>query len=155
MRIRRFEAEDLGAVLQLFYDVVHSVGAKYYDEQQVNAWAPKEGYDREKWLKSLMANFSYVAEVNGVIIGFGDMTHEGYIDRLYVHKNYQGVGAALRIFRKLEEDARALGLKELFGEASVMLKPLAEKQGFKVVEEQRKRHRGVEFTNYKMRKKLI
>ena len=154
VKIRRFKAEDLDAVLQLFHDVVHSVGAKYYDQEQVNAWAPKERDDQEKWLKSLLHNFSYVAEENGVIIGFGDMTQEGCIDRLFVHKNYQGAGAAQQIFKKFEEDAKALGLKELFGEASIMLKPLAERQGFEVVEEQRKEHRGVLFTNYKMRKKL-
>ncbi len=102
-----------------------------------------------------MENFSYVVEENGIIIGFGDMTHTGFIDRLYVHKNHQGRGAALRIFKMLEQDARKLGLEELTGEASVMLKPLAEMHGFEVVEKQSKLHRGVEFTNYKMRKKLI
>jgi putative acetyltransferase len=153
MIVRKFLPDDLDAVLQLFYDVVHSVGAKYYDEKQVNAWAPQE-YDRARWLNSLMENFTYVVEEHGIIIGFGDMTREGYIDRLFVHKNHQGRGAALRIFRKLEEDARRLGLKELTGEASVMLKPLAEKHGFEVIEKQNKVHRGVEFINYKMRKKL-
>jgi len=155
MLIRKFQASDLDAVLQLFYDVVHSVGAKYYDEEQVNAWAPKVGHNRDGALKSLLDNFAYVVEENGAIIAFGDMTHDGYVDRLFVHKNHQGRGAALRIFRKLEEDARALGLQELTGEASIMLKPIAEKYGFEVIEKQQKIHRGVEFTNYKMRKKLV
>lgn len=155
MIIRKFCSEDLEAVLQLFYEVVHSVGAKYYDKEQVQAWAPKEGVERDKWLQSLMTNFSYVAEESGEIIGFGDMTKEGYIDRLFVNKNHQGRGVALRIFRKLEQDARACGLRELTCEASIMLKPLAEMQGFEVIEKQSKFHRGVEFINYKMRKELI
>ena len=155
MIIRKFCPNDLDEVLKLFYDVIHCVGVKYYDDKQVNAWAPKEGYDRNTWLKSLNANLTYVVEENGIIIGFGDMTYEGYIDRLFVHKNHQGKGAALRIYRQFEKDAKRLRLKELTGEASIMLKPLAERQGFEVVKKQQKVHKGVEFINYKMRKKLI
>lgn len=154
MILRRFDPSDLELVMQLFQKVVHSVGAKYYDPEQVNAWAPPEGLDKAKWLRSLSENITYVVEMDDRLVGFGDMTHSGYIDRLYVHKNYQGRGVALVIFRKLEEDARKMGLTELTTEASIMAKPLAERQGFEVVREQRKVHRGKEFVNYLMRKKL-
>lgn len=154
MIIRRFDPSDFEPILQLFQDVVHSVGAKYYNPEQVNAWAPKEGLNKEKWLHSLSENITYVVEMDGKIVGFGDMSHTGYIDRVYVHKNYQGRGIGLAIFRKLEEEARKMGLSELSTEASIMAKPLAERQGFQVVNEQRKVHRGVEFVNYVMRKKL-
>ena len=154
MIIRKFQPEDLEAILELFYDVVHSVGAKYYDLDQVNAWAPKNSSDKEKWLQSLTDHITYVAEDKGKIIGFGDMTQTGYIDRLYVHKNYQGRGATLAIFRKLEEEARRLGLTELTTEASIMAKRLEERQGFEVIQEQRKILRGIEFITYSMRKKL-
>jgi putative acetyltransferase len=154
MIIRKFQPTDLEAILQLFYDVVHTIGAKYYDSEQVNAWASKDSLEKDKWLQSLTANIAYVAEDNGKIMGFGDMTQTGYIDRLYVHKNYQGRGAALAIFRKLEEEARRLGIAELTTEASIMAKPLAERQGFEVIQEQCKIHKGVEFINYFMRKKL-
>src|SRR4051812_46203651 len=113
MIIRTFQAEDCDAILQLMHDVVRSVGVKYYDEKQIEAWAPQEGYDREKLLHSLMKNISYVALEKDVLIGFGDMTLTGYIDHLYVHKNYQGQGVARNIFRQLEKDARELRLKEL------------------------------------------
>lgn len=154
MIIRRFASSDLESVLQLFQEVVHSVGAKYYNLSQVNAWAPKEGLDKQKWLQSLSENITYVVEMDSKIVGFGDMTHLGYIDHLYVHKNYQGRGVALAIFKKLEEEARKMGLSELTTEANVMAKPLAERQGFEVIKEQRKVRRGVEFINYMMRKKL-
>lgn len=153
MIIRRFQSADLEAVLELFHDVVHTVGAKYYDSEQVKAWAP-ESLDKDKWLESLSANITYVVENEGKIIAFGDMDHEGYVDRLFVHKSYQGSGAALRIFRKLEEEARKLGLKELTTEASIIAMPLAKRQGFEIVREQRKMIRGVELINYVMRKRL-
>ncbi len=155
MIIRRFIIEDLEQVIQLYYDVIHSVATKYYNEEQVSAWAPKEGPNREKWLESLSSNYTYIAEADGAIIAFGDMTHQGYVDRLFVHKNYQGSGAAVRIFRKLEDEARKLHLSEMTGEASVILMPIAQRYGFEVVDKQLKTVRGVQLTNYKMRKKLL
>lgn len=154
MIIRKFNSNDLDEVLKLFYDVVHSVGAKYYDEKQVNTWAPSE-CNRDEWQQTLMNNLTYVVEKNGVIIAFGDMSHEGYLDHLFVHQKHQGSGAVIRILRKLEEDARSLGLKEITTEASITAKPVGEKYGFEVIEEQKKVFKGVEFINYKMRKKLI
>ena len=82
------------------------------------------------------------------------MTREGYVDRLFVHKNHQGRGAALQLYRQFEKDAKNLGLKEITGEASVMLMPLALRYGFEVIEKQSKRIRGIELINYRVRKKL-
>lgn len=153
MNLRKFQESDLDQILKLFHDVVHTVGAKYYDAAQIKAWG--SALDREKWLKSLSSNITYVVLDKGRIIAFGDMSHQGYIDHLFVHKKYQGSGAALKIFRKLEEEAKQLGLTELTTEASIMAMPLAERQGFEVLEKQTKVHRGLEFVNYIMRKKLI
>jgi putative acetyltransferase len=152
--LRQFDPSDLESIVQLFGAVVHSVGAKYYNAEQVNAWAPKDNVDKDGWLRSLSEHMTYVVEVDGNIVGFGDMNHSGYIDRLFVHKNYQGKGVALALFRKLEEEAKKLGLSELTTEASIVAKPVAERLGFEVIEEQRKIYRGVEFINYRMRKQL-
>ncbi len=155
MLIRKFKPTDLQAVLELFHDTVHAVGIKYYDLEQINAWAPPiDSLDKEEWLQSLMANTTYIAEDNGFIIGFGDMTEDGYIDRLYVHKNYQGKGVAFVIFRALEEKARTLGSIELLTEASINAKPFFERQGFGVIQERRKIRRGQEFITYMMRKTI-
>ena len=71
--IRTFQKEDLDQVLQLFYETVHTVNAKDYNELQLQAWAP-ERLDRENWLQSLEKNISYVADHKGVIVGFGIIT---------------------------------------------------------------------------------
>lgn len=36
----------------------------------------------------------YSAEQNGQIVGFGDISWDGYLDRLYVHARFQRQGAA-------------------------------------------------------------
>jgi len=155
MIIRKFQEKDLDAVLKLFEEVVHSVAAKYYDPEQLQAWAPRGEQDRANWLNSLLENITYVAEDHSRIIAFGDMTKDGYVDRLYVDQRYQGSGVSQKIYQKLEESARQLGLRELTCDASIMGKVFAERQGFVVVKEYTKVHRGVEFRNFLMRKVLF
>jgi putative acetyltransferase len=154
MIIRTFKTADLEVILQLFYEVVHTTGAKYYDKEQVEAWAPKNGLDKKAWLETLSSHLTYVADEDNKIVGFGDMTTTGYIDHLYILKNYQGRGIARALLKKLEEEAHRLGLKELTLESSIMAMPLAKRQGYEVINEQRKMLRGKEFITYKMRKTL-
>ena len=155
MRIRKFQPIDLDSVVQLFYDVVHTTGAKYYSQDELDAWAPKTRHDQKEWLKSLSENITFVIEEHGKIIAFGDMTKTGYIDRLYVQDKYQKQGIASALLKKFEEEALKLGLSELTTEANMIFKPLAEHQGFVVVSEIRKMRKGVEFSNYILSKKLL
>lgn len=108
MIIRTFHKEDLEQVLQLFYETVHTINAKDYNVLQLQAWAPDQ-LDRESWLKSLEKNISYVADYNGMIVGFGDYNEDHYVDRLFTHKDYQGKRIASYILQKLEQEAVNLG----------------------------------------------
>lgn len=154
MIVRKFIPDDLEAVIAIFCDSIRAVASRYYDPVQIEAWGSPNAIDHERWLKSLLGNITYVAEDEKNLIGFGDMTHHGYIDRLFVHKKYQGTGAAQKIFRKLEEAARQLNLQELTTEASIVAMPVAKRLGFEILEKQIKIHNGIEFINYRMRKKL-
>ena len=89
------------------------------------------------------------------LLGMGSMTHGGYLDRLYVHKDNQGLGVATSIVFKLEEMAKNNGLDEMVTEASITAKPFFEKMGYVVVKEQQKDVRGIILTNYVMKKKVI
>ncbi|MBS9804723.1 GNAT family N-acetyltransferase [Bacillus cereus] len=149
--IRTFEKEDLDQVLQLFYETVHTVNARDYNELQLQAWAPKR-LDRESWLQSLEKNISYVADNNGVIVGFGDYNDEHYVDRLFTHKDYQGKGIASYILQELEKEAVSLGHGEIYTEASITAKPFFESKGFACIKEQNKQHNGQNFINYVMKK---
>ena len=42
MEVREYEKKDLDEVKRLFYDTVHSVNRKDYDEKQTEAWAPSD-----------------------------------------------------------------------------------------------------------------
>ena len=39
------------------------------------------------WNKSFLKNYTIVAVENSIIVGFGDISEVGYLDRLYVHKD--------------------------------------------------------------------
>ena len=153
MQLRKFVPSDLDAILTLFHDVVHAVGIHYYSQEQVEAWAPSH-LDTQKWLESLSANITYVAIDQDKIVGFADMTKSGYIDRLYVHKNYQGKGVSTRLLKRLEDEARNIKLSELTLNASIMAKPIAERYGFKIIREEKREKHGQTFVTFLMRKQL-
>ena len=96
----------------------------------------------------------FVAEIDSTIVGFADMTREGYLDHLYVHKDYQARWVSLHLFKAIEKAARELGLAKITTDCSITAKVPAEWMGFKVVTEQIVEEKGVQFTNYHMEKKL-
>lgn len=154
MKIRRFHPSDLKALLQLFYDTVHTINSKDYSSEQIKAWAP-ENPDVERWGTSLAHNITYVAEINNRIVGFADLTALGELDRLYTHKDYQGKGIGSQLLHTLEAEARKLHLKSISTESSITAKPFFERHGYEVLKIQQKKHRsGLTFLNFIMYKKL-
>jgi len=151
MEIRLYHTADWPAVKQLFYDTAYSINAQDYSPEQINAWAPA-GDAKERMQKSLENNISYVAEQAGKIVGFANMTRDGYIDYIFTHKDYQGRGIASALFKKLEAEAQNVGIKKMSTHASITAKPFFEKQGFMVMQEQQVEIRGVKLTNYVMEK---
>ncbi len=147
----------MNQIISLFYETVHSVNEQDYSIEQLNAWAPKDEIDGNivSWKDSLSDNITYIAEINNEIVGFSDMTHNGYLDRLYTHKDFQGQGIATNLVNKLESEARRIGLKEINTEVSITAKPFFERRDYKTVRSQSVERRGITLTNFQMTKKLI
>jgi putative acetyltransferase len=157
MRIREYQGSDINHVVSLFYETVHSVNAVDYSIEQLNAWAPinEIGAKMESWNKSFSNNVTYVAEIDGKIVGFSDMTHNGYLDKLYTHKDFQGQGIATALVNKLESVARKISLSEIYTEASVTAKPFFEHRGYQIIRSQNVERKGITLTNFQMTKKLV
>lgn len=150
MWIRRYEPEDLGQITALFYDTVHAVNAADYAPEQLDAWADGAP-DLDRWNASLLAHHSLVAvEGRDLIVGFGDIDGTGYLDRLYVHKDRQGLGIATALCDRLE---RAVDAPVLTTHASITARPFFEGRGYRVLREQRVERHGVQMTNYVMEKR--
>ena len=141
MRLRPYRSADLPAILDLFRGTVHTVCARDYTRSQLDAWAPAE-LDAAAWDASLLAHRTLVAEEKGMIIGFADLAEDGYLDRLYVHRDWQGLGVASALCDALP-DARST-------HASLTARPFFEKRGWRVVKEQQVERRGVRLTNFVM-----
>ncbi len=148
MILRDYKQSDCAELAQLFYDTVHTVNAGDYSREQLDAWATGK-VDLEAWNESFQAHHTVVAELDGIIVGFGDMDETGYLDRLYVHKDHQRQGVAAAICDALEQNAKA---SEFTTHASITARPFFEKRRYVVVKEQQVERRGVWLTNYVMKK---
>ncbi len=85
----------------------------------------------------------------GHIVGFGDMDASGYLDRLYVSKDYQRKGVATAICDRLE---RGTLTDTVVSHVSVTAKPFFVKRGYVVKQKQQVVRNGVSLTNYVMEK---
>lgn len=147
MELRRYHPSDCKEVTELFYNTVHIINARDYTNEQLDAWAT-ERVDLEKWNESLQKNCSLVAIDNGIIVGFGDIDKDGYLNRLFVHAEHQSKGIATAICNQLEKVARG----NVTTCSSITAKPFFEKRGYKVIKKQTVERQGIILINFYMKK---
>ena len=148
MQLREYIPSDCAQLAELFYQTVHNVNAKDYTQEQLDAWATGE-VDFQAWDESFRTHRTIVATENGAIVGFGDMDESGYLDRLYVHKDYQGQGVASAICEELERLATE---KTFTTHVSITARPFFLHRGYRVVRKQEVIRHGVALTNFVMEK---
>ena len=148
MQLREYIPADCKQLAELFYDTVHRVNAKDYPVEALNAWATGR-VDLEGWNQSFLRHKTVVAMERNVIVGFGDIDDSGYLDRLFVHKDYQGLGIATAICNELEQSVAG---KMITTQASITAKVFFQHRGYRVIKEQKVIRQGVILENYLMRK---
>lgn len=155
MEIRAYRQEDIKEIAELFYNTVHTVNAADYTEKQLDAWADRN-IDLAAWDRSFQEHMTLVAVMpsdkeNGTeqIVGFADMDSTGYLDRLYVHRDFQRYGIASELCSRLEQAAE---VEEFTTHASITAKTFFEKRGYRVVQEQQVERQGILLVNYVMKK---
>jgi putative acetyltransferase len=151
--IRYFTDEDLESVLTLFHETVHGINSRDYSPRQLSVWAPEKP-DREQWLRRLSACTTLLAEKDKSLAGFGSLTHDGFLDLLYVHKDLQRQRIGHALVQALLTEAGISNCTAVTTEASITAKPFFRKEGFEIVRTNRRMIRGIEFTNFTMRIKL-
>lgn len=150
MKIRRYQPKDSKVLAELFYNTVHFVNAKDYTKEQLDVWANKD-INLDKWNQSFLKHNTIVAIWEDSVVGFGDMDDTGYLDRLYVHKDYQGMGIATMICDRLEQTYYG---QTITTHASITAKSFFEKRGYQIVKQQQVKRNGIQLTNYIMKKTL-
>jgi putative acetyltransferase len=153
LTIRAFQPADALEIMRLFRDTVHNVNSRDYTPEQVEAWAPAL-MDEPRWHERLRANFTYVAEAEGQIVGFSELERSGRIGTLYVHHRWQAQGIASRLLSEMETRARALGARRLTVEASLTAYGFFQRRGFKLVRPRDVDLNGVSLRNFVMERVL-
>lgn len=146
MEIRKYKKSDCKEMAELFYNTVHSVNSADYSKDQLDAWATGS-VDLEKWNKEYNESYTLVAVEGDVITGFGNIYSSGYLDMLYVHKDYQHRGIASEICSRLEDHYNG---DKITVHASITAKPFFEKRGYRVLHEQTVIRNGINIVNYVM-----
>lgn len=150
MQLRSYRPDDCEPIAALFYETVHTVNAKDYTKLQLDGWATGT-VDLNAWNRSFLEHVTVVAEENGRIVGFGDIDLRGYLDRLYVHKDYQRKGIAAAICDVLET---AVSAETITTHASITAKQFFSSRGYRVVKEQQVVRNGVALMNFEMQKQM-
>lgn len=130
MVIRAYRSSDCPTLAQIYYDTIHTVNAADYTKAQLDAWA-SGNVDLKAWDDYFLARHSFVAEIDGTIVGFSDMDDTGYLGRLYVHKDYQGMGIGKALCDAAEG---AVDVPKYTLHSSITAKPFYEKRGYRTVE---------------------
>lgn len=155
MIVRRFRSGDAPALGRLFHDAVHRLARLHYSEAQVLAWAP-EPLSAEAiadWAGDGRL-FLVAADETDSPLAFGDLEPDGHIDHLFCRPDVAGSGVTAALYRRLEGEARALGIELLYVEASEPARRFFLRQGFHVAHRRDIRVRGVPIHNYRMEKRL-
>lgn len=147
MFIREYQPSDCTELARLFYNTVHAVNKKDYTDKQLDVWATGT-VDLERWNRSFLEHYTLVAVEGNLLVGFGDIDKTGYLDRLYVHKDFQGQGIATAICNGLEQAVN----QTIIVHASITAKPFFEKRGYTVIKEQQVERQGILLTNFVMKK---
>jgi putative acetyltransferase len=152
--IRRARQEDKEAIWRVHVRAVRETCASHYSREVVELWAGR--LRPEKYGEAIEGNEFFVAEEEGVVVGFGELDPPGgEVTGLYVSPDAGRRGVGRGLLSTLEERARSFGLKSLHLTSSLNAVRFYERAGFKALERMSKTLApGVERASVKMSKEL-
>lgn len=149
--IRNYIESDAKALWDIFFNTVRHINSRDYTQDQVEAWAPKS-FDFIVWKNKIAAISPFVAEIDGVIVGYTDLQDDGLIDHFFCHYEYQGQGVARALMNHVFSIGLKRGVERYYSEVSVTARPFYEHLGFTLVKEQLIEIRGQKLRNFVMEK---
>lgn len=150
IKLVSYESKYLQDMIGLFKDTVHTINRRDYTAKQVAIWAPKH-IDETAWHESFCEHDTIIALKNSMVVGFIDK-QEAYIDRLYVHKNYQGQGIASKLLEEIEAMVLKDKQKYLQVAVSITAKAFFLNKGYKIIRQQQIERQDEIFINFLMEK---
>ena len=145
-RIEEFREEYVSELRQVFFSSVHENARDYYNEDQLNAWAP-EHYDRVAWQERILRIRPFVCFSDSILVGYSDIQADGYIDHFFVRGGYSGKGIGKALMGKLIETAERKKIKRLYSEVSLSAQRFFQRNGFRIVRKQTVEKQGLFLEN--------
>ncbi|PAJ76283.1 histone acetyltransferase [Pseudoalteromonas sp. NBT06-2] len=153
MKIIQYSPKLAKDLTDVFYDSVHSINTLIYSIEQKHAWAPLP-INYLKWANRFNIKKPFILTINNEVAGFIELESDGHIDCTYVTPKFERKGVATKLLKHAMYIAKKNGLKELYVEASIVAKPLFEKFGFMVENENKVNMNNIILLNYSMRVRL-
>lgn len=154
VQVRRYQDGDAKHIASIYYNTIHTVNAKDYTTEQLNAWAPYHD-NNGGWQEKCAKLNPFVAVIEDTIVGFAEFEPDGHIDCFYVHHKFQGAGVGTALMREIEMEAREKLLPRIYAEVSITARPFFESKIFQVIKQQTVQVRGMGLTNFVMEKCLV
>lgn len=148
-KLRNYQKSDLKDIVTLFNTTIQAINKKDYTEKQIEQWLQPTP-DYEKWNQKFLSTHTLVAVLGNKIIGFGNISDSGYLDCLYVDKDWVGYGIGKNIVKSLIAYAVKAGAKKITVHSSITAKPFFESLGFKTIKQRNNYLNGVLLINYLM-----
>lgn len=144
---------DIPAIVEMYRATVHTINAKDYTPAQIKVWADG-AVNYPRWEKAIKEQYFVMAEIDGKLAGFSSIAKNGYLDFLYVSKDYQRCGVALTLLKEIERKAREQKNQEIYSHVSKTARGFFQKMGYEHKEDIRDLYKGELFINALMVKRL-
>lgn len=169
IKLRTAVFGDIPAIVEMYRGTVHTVNAKDYTPAQIKVWADG-AVNYPRWEKAINEQYFVIAEINTtpglkpdpslkkegnkIIAGFSSIAKDGYLDFMYVSKDYQRCGVASTLLNEIERKAREQKNPEIYSHVSKTARGFFQKMGYEHKEDIRDLYKGELFVNALMVKKL-
>jgi GNAT superfamily N-acetyltransferase len=157
MLVRPLQQDDWDQVIETYADAVQTLATPLYRPDQIQAWAAYPGNDpavREA-LGRGVGLVGTTPERPGAVEAFALLDPLDRLALLYCRGRSSRRGLATRLVQGLEAHARTAGQTHLRTEASQLSRPLLERLGWQVEQEETILFAGAPFLRWRMRKTLI
>ncbi len=144
--LRTAVEDDIPAIGALYTETVRNVNSIDYPAEQIDVWS-LSGHDSERWKKHVAEQYFVLALIDDVIAGFGSIDPNGYLDFMYVHKDYQRMGVAKALLGEIERKAVEQKNPQIYSHVSKTARGFFEKFGYKHVRDLNDPYKGVIFIN--------
>ncbi|WP_375580684.1 GNAT family N-acetyltransferase [Marivirga tractuosa] len=144
-------SSDIKEITQLFYNTIQAINSKDYPKDEIDDWSSWHT-DIDKWKKRVNEQYFIVAKLDDKIVGFSSLATDGYLDLMFVHKDFQGHGIAKALLTDIKNKASIQQNDLIYSDVSITAKGFFEKHGFEVEKQQLKKSKKKELVNYRMTK---